>query len=79
MFVAQKMTREQGRERGQISCPTSLPNVSVCLAYKEAAWKEKILNFYCPQSFSGGGLYLNVNGYYEACMMGYYEACIVDY
>ena len=44
---------------------------------------------YCPQSFSGGGLYLKVkwvtmerddgllwlciNGYYEACMIGYYD------
>ena len=34
---------------------------------------------YCPQSFSGGGLYLNVNGYYEACMMGYYDACVIGY
>ena len=36
---------------------------------------------YCPQSFSccRGGLYLNVNGYYEACMMGYYDACVIGY
>ena len=47
---------------------------------------------YCPQSFSGGGLYLNVNwllwsvhdgllwmyikGYYGACMMGYYDCAL---
>ena len=45
-LLLREWAREQGRERGQISCPTSLPNVSVCLANKEAAWKEKILNFY---------------------------------
>ena len=24
-------------------------------------------------------MYLNVNGYYEACMMGYYDACVIGY
>ena len=30
---------------------------------------------YCPQSFSGGGLYLMVNWLLGACMMGYYQGC----
>ena len=30
----------------------------------------------CPQSFSGGGLYLKGSGYYGACMMGYYN-CVL--
>ena len=44
-------------------------------------------SLYCPQSFSGGGLYLNgswllwsVNdGLLGLCIMGYYGACIVGY
>ena len=52
----------------------------------EHPWKMDILP-YCPQSFSGGGLYLNgswllwsVNdGLQGLCIMGYYGACIVGY